>query len=64
MSTEPEQDPQRDAEAPDDSGMADAAESLKDLLKTMSSLPSFTVAPPMNRAMRRAAKRAKRKKGK
>lgn len=64
MSTEPEQAPQGDAEAPDDASMADAADALKDLLKTMSSLPSFTAAPPINRAMRRAMKHAKRKKGK
>lgn len=44
--------------------MADAADSLKELLSNMSSLPSFTAAPPANRAMRRAMKRAKRKKGK
>lgn len=65
MSTDPEQAAQGEPEAPDgDTEMSAAADALKELLTTMSSLPSFNAAPPMNREMRRAMKRAKRKKGK
>ena len=64
MSTEPEQAPHGDSEAPDASPAAAAADALKDLLGAMSDLPAFSTAPPMNRAQRRALEHAKRKKGK
>lgn len=64
MSTDPQARPDEAPAAPDGADMDEAADTLKELLSTMSSLPSFGAAPPANRAMRRAMKRAKRKKGK
>jgi hypothetical protein len=64
VSTDPQARPDEAPEAPADGSTPAAAEALTDLLKTMSSLPSFGAAPAMNRETRRAMKRAKRKKGK
>jgi hypothetical protein len=64
VSTEPEQDADGAPEGRAASPEAAAADALKELLSTMSSLPAFGAAPPMNRAGRRAMKHANRKKGK